>query len=82
MMWAMMICCAVPFLLIVLFGLGGKTLGAPTWIVIGGVAVMMIAHFFMMGRSHKHSDEDQTADEEDKNKDGKDKDHSGHGCCH
>lgn len=81
MMWAMMICCAVPLLLIVLFGLGGKALGAPTWIVLGAVAVMVIAHFFMMGRSHKHSDEEQsTADKDDKNKDGKD--HSGHGCCH
>ena len=35
MMWAMMICCAVPLLLIVLFGLGGKAFGAPTWVVIG-----------------------------------------------
>lgn len=80
----MMICCAVPLLLIVLFGLGGKALGSPTWIVIGGIAVMVIAHFFMMGRSHKHSDEEQPpVDGEDKNKDGKDKkDHSGHGCCH
>lgn len=79
MMWAMMICCAVPLLLLVLFGLGGKALGAPTWIILGGVAVMVIAHFFMMGRSHKHSDEEQsTANKEDKNS----KDHSGHGCCH
>lgn len=79
-MWAMMICCAVPLLLIVLFGLGGKALGAPTWIVLGGVAVMVIAHFFMMGRSHKHPDEEQSAANDDKNKDSKD--HSGHGCCH
>lgn len=84
MMWVMMICCAVPLLLIVLFGLGGKSLGAPTWVVIGGVAVMVIAHFFMMGRSHKHSDEEKSVtDGENENKDSKDKkDHSGHGCCH
>lgn len=81
MMWVMMICCAVPLLLIILFGLGGKAFGAPTWIVIGGIAVMVIAHFFMMGRSHKHSDEEKTiTDGEDENKDSKD--HSGHGCCH
>jgi len=80
MMWAMMICCAVPLLLIVLFGLGGRVLGAPTWIVIGGIAVMVIAHFFIMGKSHKHSDEEPVADGEEKDKDGKD--HSRHGCCH
>lgn len=84
MMWVMMICCAVPLLLIVLFGLGGKAFGAPTWVVIGGIAVMVVAHFFMMGRSHKHSDEEKSVtDGEDGNKDTKDKkDHSGHGCCH
>ena len=80
MMWVMMICCAVPLLLIVLFGLGGKAFGAPTWVVIGGIAVMIIAHFFMMGKSHKHSDEKQDLNSEDKNKDKKD--HSGSGCCH
>jgi len=84
MMWVMMICCAVPLVLIVLFGLGGKAFGAPTWVVIGGIAVMVIAHFFMMGRSHKHSDEKKLGiDGEVKDKDDKDsKNHSGHGCCH
>ena len=54
-----------------------------TWIVIGGIALMAIAHFFMMGKSHKHSDQEQTVtDGEDKNKDNKDKSHSGHDCCH
>ncbi len=81
MMWVMMICCAVPLLLIVLFGLGGKAFGAPTWVVVGGIALMMLAHFFMMGRSHKHSDDEQSGTDGDvKNKDSKD--HSGHGCCH
>ncbi len=81
MMWVMMICCAVPLLLIVLFGLGGKALGAPTWIILGVIAVMVIFHFVSMGRSHKNSDEEQPAEGEQK--DGKDhKDHSGHGCCH
>lgn len=84
MMWMMVICCTVPLLLIVLFGLGGKTSGAPTWVVISGITAMVIAHLFMMGKSHKHSDKEQAIpDGEDKNKDNKDdKNHSGHGCCH
>jgi len=83
MMWVMMICCALP-LLILGFGLGGKALGASTWVIFGGVAVMIVAHFYMMGRSHKRSDaEQEIADGEDKNKNSKDnKNHSGHGCCH
>lgn len=80
-MWVMMIGCVALLLLLVLFGLGGKALGAPTWIVLGGVALMVVAHFFMMGQSHKHSDEEQsTTDEENETKDSKD--HSGSSCCH
>jgi cell division protein FtsW (lipid II flippase) len=72
MMWVMMICCAVPLLLIALFGLGGKAFGAPTWVVIGGVAVMVIAHFWMMSKKHK-----------DHNEDSKSKDEHQHGdSCH
>lgn len=84
MLWMMMLCCVLPILFIVVFGAGSKAFGAPTWIVIGGIAVMIIAHFFMMGRSHKHSDEEKSVtDGENENKDSKDKkDHSGHGCCH
>lgn len=68
MMWMMAICCALPLVLILIFGAGGKAIGAPSWIIFGVVAVMMIVHFLMMGRSHKDSDEDQN--------------HSGHGRCH
>ena len=54
-----------------------------TWIVIGGIAAMVVAHFFMMGKSHKHSNQEKTTtDGEDKNKDNKGKNHSGHDCCH
>lgn len=81
MMWMMIICCAVPLVLILLFGLGGKSLGGPNWIVFGGVAVMLLVHFFMM-RGHGHSNEGHDkqgiADGEDK----KDKNHSNHGSCH
>jgi len=38
-------------------------------------------HFFMMRKSHKHSDEEHEMTEgEGKNKD--DKNRSGHSCCH
>ena len=76
MMWMMVICCAIPLVFILVLGAGGKELGASTWVILGGVAVMVLAHFFMMGKSHKHSDG------EAKNKDTKDKSKSGHGCCH
>ena len=85
MMWMMVICCAVPLLLIALFGFGGKAFGASTWVIFGGVAAMVLAHFLMMGR-HKHggdTDEKHEMTGGDKNKDSKnDKNHSGHGCCH
>ncbi len=78
----MMICCAAPLLLIVLSGFGGKAFGASTWVVIGGVVVMVVAHFAMMGVS-QHSDEERVADGENKDKVGEDhNDHSSHGCCH
>lgn len=81
MMWMMVLCCAIPLFLILVVGAGGKALGAPTWFVLGGIAGMVITHFFMMGKSHKHSDEDHEISGEG-NKDSKDnKTHSGHGCC-
>lgn len=81
MTWMMVICCAVPLVLVLIFGLGGKALGASSWVIFGGVAVMILAHFFMM-RGHGHSNEEHKMNEgEDKNN--KDhKNHSGHGCCH
>lgn len=85
MMWVMMICCGAPLLLIIVFGLGGRSLEAPTWLIMGGIAVMVIVHLFMMGRSHEHSHEEESVtDGESKDKNGIDKkeDHSGHGCCH
>lgn len=78
-MWVMMICCATPLLVIILFGFGGKALGVSTWVVLGGIAVMMIIHFIIMSRSHANSDEEQPSADRD-NKDSKD--HSSHGRCH
>lgn len=79
MMWAMMICCILP-LLVLAFGFGGKALGASNWIIVGGVVAMIVAHFVVMHKSHKHSDEkrETTNEEDNKNK----KNHSSHGCCH
>ena len=82
MMWMMLICCAAPLILIVFLGAGGKALGAPTWVVLGGIAVMVIAHFFMMGRSHKHSDEKNKMTEGEDKDSKNDKNHSDKGCCH
>lgn len=83
MMWFMMLCCAAPLLLIVLFGSGGKALGAPTWVIVGGIALMMLVHFFMTGKSHKHSDEKHDTGEKDVSTNNKEnKNHSGHTCCH
>jgi membrane protein implicated in regulation of membrane protease activity len=83
MMWMMAICCGLPLLLILFVGGGGKALGTSTWVVFGGMAVMILAHFFMMGK-HKHGDDSNEKQEligkEGKNKE--DKTHSGHGCCH
>ena len=83
MMWMMAICCGLPLLLILIVGGGGKALGASTWVVFGGMAVMILAHFFMMGK-HKHSDNSNEKQEPtgEENKDKNDKTHSGHGCCH
>ena len=73
----MVICCAMPLLIILVIGGGGRALGASTWVIFGGIAVMVLAHFFMMGRSHKHFDKKQPIDGENKNKG-----QSGSGCCH
>ena len=85
MMWMMVICCALPLLLVFVFGLGGgKAVGAPSWLIWGGIGVMVLAHFFMMGKSHtsrRPSDEEKTNISEE-GKDEKEKDSSGHGCCH
>lgn len=84
MMWMMIICCAAPLVLILIFGAGGKALGAPTWTVFGVIAVMMLTHFFMMRKSHNHSDgKNETAEDTNVNKDDKDKkNNSNHGRCH
>ena len=84
MMWAMMICCAVPLLVIVMFGFGGSAFGTPALAAIGGIAIMVAAHFFLMGVSHTHSGKTQATTDEKENTQGKkdDKNHSDDACCH
>ena len=82
MMWMMAICCGLPLVLFLFVGAGGIATGASKWLVIGIVALMIIAHVFMMRRGHKHDDHAQQVEGEKKD-DGKSKDgHSGHSCCH
>ena len=52
MMWAMMLCCALPIILIVLAGGAGSTFGVSTWLVIAAVGLMVVCHY-LMGRHHK-----------------------------
>ncbi len=80
-MWMMVLCCALPLALILFLGTGRALSGIPSWVVLGGVALMVLTHFVMMNRSRRHSDEkQQTIGEENTNKN--EKNHSGHGCCH
>jgi len=81
MMWAMMLCCAIPLILILFFGLGSRALGASTWVTLAGVALMLVAHFFIINRSHRHPAKEGEGDEENKNNQ-EDKTHSDHNCCH
>lgn len=55
-MWMMAVCCGLPVFLIVIFGVGGKSLGVSTWVIIGVLAITAIAHFFLMGRSRKEDE--------------------------
>ncbi|MFA6097901.1 MAG: hypothetical protein WC788_09860 [Candidatus Paceibacterota bacterium] len=55
MMWMMMICCAGPILLTLFLGVGGRAAGVSSWVILGAMAIMMFAHFFMMRRSSGHS---------------------------
>ncbi|MEK7543212.1 MAG: hypothetical protein AAB503_02825 [Patescibacteria group bacterium] len=85
----MMVCCALPLVLVFVFSAGGKALGASPWIIFSGITAMVIVHFFTMGGSRKHPDGEkhETIDSGSKNKDSKDDSpqaggHSKHGCCH
>ena len=81
MMWMMVLCCALPLLFIVFFGAGGRALGASTWVIIGGIIVMVGIHWFMM-RGHGKSDHSEITDQkQDKAKESEefnDTDHDHH----
>ena len=77
MMLTMMLCCVLPILFIVLFSADGKPFGGSNWLIFGGFAIIMLAHFFMVGKSRKLNDQNDKTDKKDGNKP-----QSGHGCCH
>ncbi|MFA6392672.1 MAG: hypothetical protein WCW54_01100 [Candidatus Paceibacterota bacterium] len=60
MMWMMMICCALPIVLLLIFGVGSSAgnSGNSKWIIFIGIGVMVIFHLFMMRKSHKNSSEE------------------------
>lgn len=87
MMWMMTICCALPLILILLFGAGGKAQGVPSWVVLGTIVLMIISHFFMMRRSNRdlgneHDGHKVVNDTNVRNDNNTTDLHSGHGCCH
>ena len=87
MMWMMVICCVAPILFITLLGSGVATVGVSKWVIFGGIAVLVIVHFFIMGRSRKCcSNKPEIIDAKDAGKDTKDensdKTDSSKGCCH
>lgn len=83
--WGMMFVCVLPLLLLAFWGFGGRAVSAPSWLSWGGIALMVGLHMFMMGGSHKHSqDEHDMMNKKDNNKekDTDKKSQSGGGCCH
>lgn len=85
MMWMMVLCCALPFLAIVFWGVGGRVSGLSPWATWVGIIIMIAVHLFMMSGMHRHSEGDASkeTDETTKKSDNKDsKSHPGGGCCH
>lgn len=84
MMWMMVLCCVLPLLLVGIFGAGGKAISAPTWLIFAGIIVMVVVHFVMMRKTHKHSDvqHDVTDTDTKKQHTKNDTSHSEHGNCH
>ena len=54
MMWIMVLCCTMPIILILL-GTGGLALDIPKWVILGGIAVILIGYMFIK-ISHKSDD--------------------------
>ncbi len=74
MMFVMILCCGLPLFLIVLFGVGGRTLGFSSWFTLIAIAVLVGMHFLIMKKMHKQNKNDDKTEENKKLKD-----HSG---CH
>lgn len=75
MRWVMMLCCVLPFLIVILFSSGNETRGTVIGIGYGIMGVFIIIHFFMM---IKKSRKDPAIEQNHKENDT----HSHRGCCH
>lgn len=56
MMWAMILCCVLPFLLLAIFG--NLLQGAWRWVILIVIALFMAVHLRRMMRPH-HSEKDK-----------------------
>jgi len=87
MMWLMMICCLAPLILIFFFGAGMGSLGVSKWVILGPIAIMIIAHLFSMGESHsnttdlKDSNDNKGGNHNTRGNNNEHSDEKGHGCC-
>lgn len=75
-MWAMMLCCLGPLLLVLLFGAGTTAGGVSPWIFVGAFAVLAVTHFGTMKKFGTHG-VNKPSRKADEGKDG----HSDQGCC-
>ncbi|MFA5773543.1 MAG: hypothetical protein WC908_02620 [Candidatus Paceibacterota bacterium] len=60
-MWMMMICCVVPIVLLLVFGVGNSASnigGNSKWIIWIVIAIMIGSHLFMMRKPHKNSNKE------------------------
>jgi len=80
MMWMMIICCLVPFVL--LFLLGSKvSLGGNLWPIL--IGVFLVAHIWMMFRGHgRHGGVEKKDGDDLSETSNKSDDHKHSGGCH
>lgn len=76
MLWAMVLCCTLPLLLVFIFGAtAGRGSGGSIGTILGVVVVMGLVHFFIMRKMHKRHNDQQHESTNDKDT------HSRHNCC-
>ncbi|MEK7651741.1 MAG: hypothetical protein AAB351_00815 [Patescibacteria group bacterium] len=67
MMWLMMACCLAPVILILFFGVGAKSFGVGTWIILGFLAVYAIWHFIIKKKTGQNKDKKDVESNSDHN---------------